>query len=122
LKEKSLRDETVQNSLALSLNREAAERLYSLMSGLSEQYWCSGWLSNLEHILWRYVVKREESKYRFSLAYISSEDVDKLLDLSEKAGGWWAYTDEPIRVSRFYPMKEWLEMYKEPKFEDPSED
>lgn len=83
---------------------DAAERLRSLMSDLSEDCWCAGWLSDCEHSLWGFVT---EGPGRWGMGAVDQLAVDELRCLSDKAGGWWTWSDA-LDGNAFMPMAEWL--------------
>jgi hypothetical protein len=74
--------------------------LYRLMSGLSERYFCAGWLDGLEFSLWS--AAHGLGKVR---RFISRCDAEHLRKLSKRAGGWIVWDDGP----RFVSMEKWLE-------------
>ncbi len=82
----------------------SAGLLRKLMSWISEEYWCAGWLSGLEYILWDAVTGRREN-------VCSPEEIAELKYLSEKCGGWIIW-DERVEGERFAPMDEWLHLYE----------
>jgi hypothetical protein len=72
------------------------------MTGISEERWCAGWLSNLEFILWR---ARNGEPSGFEVGSATPRQAELLRLLSEEAGGWWVYEEAgPV----FLPMDEWL--------------
>jgi hypothetical protein len=77
--------------------------LRNVMSGISEDYWCAGWLHNLEYLLWDAVIGKRK--------ICSPEQVEQLKYLSEKCGGWIIW-DEQAKDERFVPMQEWLRLYE----------
>jgi hypothetical protein len=83
----------------------AAALLARLMSWISEDYWCAGWLSGLEYELWDAVTGKQEG-------VCSSEEVEQLKYLSEKCGGWIVWDDQE-RDTKFLPMEAWLRRYEE---------
>jgi hypothetical protein len=80
--------------------------LLALMAGLSEEYWCAGWLTGLEYSLWRI-----EPGARFGMGRISPRQATLLTLLAEEAGGWWVWYREPV----FLPMAEWLDHLEKTK-------
>jgi hypothetical protein len=80
-----------------------ADLLLKLMSWISEERWCAGWLRNLEYILWDAVTGRREG-------ICSLEEIDELKYLSEKCGGWIIW-HEQSRSEKFLPMQERLRLY-----------
>ncbi len=55
--------------------------LRKVMSSISEEYWCAGWLSGLEYILWDALTGRKKD-------ICGPEEIAELKYLSEKCGGW----------------------------------
>jgi hypothetical protein len=89
-------------TLAHAKDEDAALRLVALMRDLSEETYSAGWLSGLEHMLWRLV--------QGGTAGVFDPDdasVDLLRGLSEQAGGWWRW-DKAMGGEVFVPMAEWL--------------
>lgn len=84
--------------------------LRKLMSGISEEYWCAGWLSGLEYALWDTVTGKEKP-------ICSLEQIEQLKYLSEKCGGWIIW-DEQAKAERFVPMEQWLRLYEAKRRED----
>lgn len=81
--------------LAKALDMHAAVALEEAMTDLSERHWCAGWLIGLGDVLWK-ATQGDDVRVRFDAA-----DLDRLRDLSAKAGGWW-------RFEEFVPMAEWI--------------
>lgn len=57
-----------------------ADLLRRLMSEISEEYWCAGWLIDLERVLWDAVTGKRVN-------ICSPEEIEQLKYLSEKCGG-----------------------------------
>ena len=91
----------------LSLNPFNAKGLADLMSEISEDQWCAGWLDGAEYSLWS-MVDGGETDWGFGKVDPSS--VALLRRLSESCGGWIVWTDD--RCERWIPMSEWLPMYE----------
>ncbi len=70
--------------------RITAALLVKVMSQISEEQWCAGWLGGREYILWDAVVGREK-------AACSSEEIEQLKYLSEKCGGWIIWDEQGER-------------------------
>lgn len=85
-----------------------AEALGVVMSEISEECYCAGWLSGLEYILWRFVVNGPGS---FGQGEVDAAAVARLKHLSEVCGGWMVWDEVAWR--RFVPMSEWLVMFGE---------
>jgi hypothetical protein len=83
---------------------EAAQLgLLGLMTGISEEGWCAGWLSNLEFDLWQ-ACHGGPTGYGHHIVTPRQAQLLKLL--SEAAGGWWVYEMDQGAV--FLPLEEWL--------------
>lgn len=78
--------------------------LINVMSAISEERWCAGWMQNLEYVLWDVVSGRREG-------ICGSEEIEQLKYLSEKCGGWIVW-DEQAKSERFVPMQDWLRLYE----------
>ena len=74
--------------------------LLLMMRGVSEEYWCAGWLIDLEYVLWEVVIGKPSS------IALTERQTQLLRLLSEEAGGWWRYADEG---EQFLLMEDWLE-------------
>ena len=81
-----------------------AKLLVKVMSGISEECWCAGWMHNLEYMLWDAVTGRRKN-------LCSLEEIEQLKYLSEKCGGWIIW-DEQARGEKFVPKQEWLRLYE----------
>jgi hypothetical protein len=81
-----------------------ATLLVKVMSGISEERWCAGWMHNLEYMLWDAVTGRRED-------ICSPKEMEQLKYLSEKSGGWIIW-DEQTKGERFVPMQDWLRLYE----------
>ena len=76
--------------------------LLGLMTGLSEELWCAGWLVDLEFILW--FASHGDAAATGSRA-ATPRQAELLRLLSDEAGGWWVYgKDGPV----FLQTEEWL--------------
>ena len=84
--------------------RITADLLRKLMSEISEEYWCAGWLGGLEHVLWDVVTGKRTD-------ICTPEEIEQLKYLSEKCGGWIVWDKEGI-CERFVSMEEWLRLYE----------
>ena len=91
------------------LQQYAKELLVRTMRDYSEEYWCAGWLVNLEYELWAFVL-REDVHWR---KFLGRADRTRLLELANDAGGWYYWRDSSGET--FIPMEDWLKMYEEHK-------
>lgn len=91
------------------------EKLLELMSEISEEEFCAGWLDGLEFDLWAAVHDRDHA----DAPVLPSADVAMLRGLSDECGGWWVHVSTvgrewsagtvPGRV--FLPIDAWRELY-----------
>jgi hypothetical protein len=92
-------------------------RLFSLMTGISEDRWCAGWDSGLENWLWRAVEQGLTSDGQGHGAYPTPAELALLKSLSAEAGGWLVWDagyqnpDPRLEFARLVPMAEWLKVY-----------
>lgn len=93
-------------SEAKPLDADAAELLRHLMSEISEDHYCAGWLIGLEFRLWRIVLGGPP---KFGFDDVSPERIADLERLSKKCGGWIVWSEGCGEV--FVPMDEWQRMY-----------
>jgi hypothetical protein len=83
--------------------RTCAAILARVMGDLSQDYWCAGWLIDLEYDLWA-AVRGEQNPF-------TTAELAELKYLSHKCGGWIVWHDEkPWR--RFVLLPEWERMFE----------
>ena len=75
--------------------------LAALMSSLSEDLWCAGWLTGTERTLWNMV---QGGTREWGMGEVSQRQVDLLRLLSDEAEGWIIYGDDG---PQFVPIDEW---------------
>ncbi|HEV2719660.1 MAG TPA: hypothetical protein VG323_06550 [Thermoanaerobaculia bacterium] len=80
--------------------------LARLMSEISEDAYCAGWLSGLEYELWQIVI---DGHGQFGFGALSETDIQDLRELSDACGGWIIYDGE--RQQTFVPLAEWQSMF-----------
>lgn len=93
-------------------------RLADLMSDISEDCWCAGWLSCNEYALWG-MVADPTAERRYGFGYVEDEQVAELMSLAQRTGGWIIYFDDafdpdaPVEDwgERFIPMAEWIKLW-----------
>ena len=81
-----------------ALQRELAD----YMSTLSERAYCAGWMDGLEFALWRAVV---HGPFKYGGLQLTSEHVDRLLQLSHACGGWIFFHE--TKEETFIPLADW---------------
>lgn len=72
--------------------------LTGLMSDLSEDGYCAGWLIDNEHVLWGFVERDEPGEYGF--APITAETIALLRHYSDTLGGWVYWDHEETFIAR----------------------
>jgi hypothetical protein len=82
----------------------AKEQLETLMSDISEDAYCAGWMMDLEFDLWR--AANSPKPYPYGMMMLD-EERHRLKRLAEEAGGWWTFDDD----RDFCPMNEWLKQF-----------
>jgi len=84
--------------------KKPKQSLIELMMDLSEDYWCAGWMNNMEYVLWVCVV--DPANCNFSpCGSLASEEIRQLKELSEEAGGWaWWH---PEQGATFVELDAW---------------
>jgi hypothetical protein len=80
------------------------EALLRMMSDLSEDCWCAGWLQNLEFTLWEAM---NSGNKELGWGGVAERDFARMKHLHEMAGGWWVWAEGENR-QRFVTTEEWL--------------
>lgn len=97
-------------ALATAKDQNAASILVRLMSDISEEYYCAGWMSGLEFSLWRMVQGGDRS---YGMSEVSEDEVTQLKQLSEQCGGWWYFNDDDGET--FILVDDWNAMLAKPE-------
>lgn len=84
--------------------RWCLRQLTTLMSDLSEEHWCAGWLTGNEHYLWE-CIQHPESQY--GMYPLNAETMADLRMWSEQIGGWVCWEGEPRYDTVFISLDEW---------------
>jgi hypothetical protein len=82
----------------------ARETLAVLMSEISEECYCAGWLIGNEFRLWHAITDTTDD-LQYGMGEITREQVEQLRTLSAMCGGWVAWDDKDGAV--FVPLAEW---------------
>lgn len=93
-------------ALAKANDKDAAQMLRKLMSDISEEHYCAGWLGGLEYDLW--AMLNGTRGYEYGNGEVAEFMIDELQRLSEKSGGWWVCDNEI--GNKFVTIEEWLEL------------
>ncbi len=91
--------------------------LYDLMSEISEDCWCAGWLFGNEGSIWTAIVTGDR---RYGMGEMAQADGERCKALADELGGWIVWrddtTDDGMPVEDwgpyFLPMAEWLARYE----------
>jgi hypothetical protein len=94
---------------------EGVGDLSELISNISEETWCAGWMKDIEFHLWAATHDEAIEDETFVLstdAYnLHVDDVFQLGLLSERVGGWIVWKNGQGAV--LVPLAEWLQLYNE---------
>lgn len=93
-------------------------RLGELMSEISEDCYCAGWMHGNEYTLWSMIAVPGASR-DYGMDAVSEEDLAELKLLSDRLGGWVVWWDDDYDQNcateewgeRFLPMAEWLKWW-----------
>ena len=93
--------------------------LYQLMSDISEDCYCAGWMSGNEYTLWTMVANQDADR-RYGLGEVELQQIEELRAISTEVGGWIRWRDDDDDKSLppsewgpvFVPMEQWLPMYE----------
>ena len=105
-----------QNTLATMTDDQRA--LYEMMSDISEDGWCAGWLHDNEFNIWAALTT---GYFGSSLYGIDPESLARVKELSDKTGGWieWRGSEHGLPLDQwgpyFVPMAEWLQIVSKNK-------
>jgi hypothetical protein len=78
------------------------QELYDLMSGISEECYCAGWMHGNEFRLWDAVTDPNDDR-RYGMGEIQEYQVQRLRELSQLVNGWWVWEDD----AAFIGLDEW---------------
>lgn len=82
--------------------------LADIMSDISEECYCAGWMEHLEYVLWDAVINGER---KYGRELIDAAKIKRLKELSE-ACGCWIYFDE-VSEETSMPINAWQKKYSE---------
>lgn len=95
------------NAFCDAADEGAALGLLGLMTGLSEEHWCAGWITGLEFALWEV-----PAGARFGMGLVTERQSLLLKLLSEECDGWWHWQDDE---AQFIRRADWIERIAEEK-------
>lgn len=93
---------TTEDAFCGDASEGAALGLLGLMTGISEEFWCAGWLTGLEFSLWK-----APTGMRFGQGSITERQSQLLKLLSEESDGWWCWQNGE---ATFVCMADWLKL------------
>ena len=76
--------------------------LADVMSEISENTYCAGWMSDLEFELWEALNRADGTDVGYRL---TAGEIERLRQLSEMCGGWIVWKSG--RCQTFVPFTEW---------------
>ena len=76
--------------------------LLCLMTGISEEFWCAGWMMGLEYSLWNAAAGNGQGRF-------TDRQVTLLKLLAEEADGWWVWSKKDGKP-HFVRLETWREM------------
>jgi hypothetical protein len=82
-----------------------ARALATYMSDLSEEFWCAGWMRDLEFMLWS-AIEGEEGHASLTL---TRNQLATLKSLSNACKGWIVFRRDTQET--FVPMPEWMRLF-----------
>ena len=97
--------EALDNPALVQVRQQWGVRsLIALMSDLSEEHWCAGWLSGNEHYLWE-CIQHPESQY--GMYPLDAETLADLQVYATLIGGWVRWEGAPHYEAVYISMAEW---------------
>jgi len=85
-------DSSLEVPYQATINTPAARLLYRVMSGISEDCWCAGWLVDCEYALWANLTGKDVAGVR--AWNIPEHDVEELRLAHNVANGWIVWSEE----------------------------
>ena len=84
------------------------KELAELMSDISEEAYCAGWMQDLEFVLWSAL---DSGPTEYGRTFICSEKINRLKVLSKKIEGWIFFDDK--LGEKFITLQEWKIIYEQ---------
>ncbi len=87
------------------------QELAQLMSDISEEAFYAGWMDQLEYDLWA-AIHEGRPKYgrKYGQITLGDEQVRRLLELSERLGGW-VWFNEELGLEEFNEHDRWAVLF-----------
>ena len=95
---------------AEALRAYRIDELYELMSDISEDCYCAGWMMGNEFRLWHAITDANDDK-RYGQSEIAPQQIQRLKELSQAVGGWWRWDDK--EGAQFVSLEKWAEILRE---------
>jgi hypothetical protein len=92
--------------------------LYQMMSDISEDCWCAGWMMGNEFALWDAIVTGDRT---YGQCWMDEDMLASCKALAEQVGGWieWRDDEHGLPVADwgpyFVPMPQWLDKFAKDK-------
>jgi hypothetical protein len=86
---------------------EKQQVLSDLMSEISEEAYCAGWMEDLEYVLW-YAMLHGPANY--GRKFIDKQTISQLKWLAEETGSWIIFDDNSWETAVTLPV--WQEMFR----------
>lgn len=80
------------------------KELYELMSDISEDCYCAGWMHGNEFRLWDAITDPDDDR-RYGMGEIEPQQVQRLKELSQLSGGWWRWDE--TEGPQFVVLERW---------------
>lgn len=80
------------------------KELYDLMSDISEDCYCAGWMHGNEFRLWSAITDPNDDR-RYGQGEIEPHQVNRLRELSTLVDGWWRWDEED--GAQFVSLEKW---------------
>lgn len=98
--------------------------LYQLMSDISEDCYCAGWMNGNEYTLWE-MLTTPTAPRNYGMGQVSDRDIAEMRAISNDIGGWIRWhddADEPDLPAnewgpRFEALEDWQRRYDKQKAE-----
>jgi hypothetical protein len=93
--------------------------LYELMSDISEECYCAGWMSGNEYSLWR-IVSDPNASRRYGQGEVTEQQVTDMRTMADSCGGWIRWHDDEDEPNldadewgpRFELLADWQRRYE----------
>jgi hypothetical protein len=92
------------------------QRLEELMSAISEDCYCAGWMMGLEHAIWGALTDGDR---RYGMGEMDADHLEACRSLAQSLNGWLFWIDDDLFPDlpadqwgvRFLPLAVWLDVH-----------